>query len=46
MIQGGCEGEDNKDFMRFLNCEKMLLGKETDCATYVENIDGKYIVFG
>lgn len=24
----------------------MLSGQEIDCATYVANIDGKYIIFG
>lgn len=38
--------EDDKDILRFLNCENMLLGKETNCITYVENIDGKDTIFG
>ena len=30
--------EDDKDILRFLNCENMLSGQEIDCATYVEMI--------
>ena len=37
--------EDDKDILRFLNCENMLLGQEIDCAAYVENINGKDIIF-
>ena len=38
--------EDDKDILRFINCKIMLLGQEIDCATYVENIDGKDTIFG
>ena len=38
--------EDDKDILRFLNCENMLSRQEIDCTTYVENIDGKDTIFG
>ena len=38
--------EDDKDILRFLNCENMLSGQEIDCAAYVENIGGKDTIFG
>ena len=38
--------KDDKDILRFLNCEHMLSGQEIDCPAYVENIDGKDTIFG
>ena len=38
--------EDDKDILRFLNCENVLLGQEIDFVAYVDNIDGKDIIFG
>ena len=38
--------EDDKDILRFLNCENMLSRQEIDCVANVENINVKDIVFG
>ena len=38
--------EDDKDILRFLKYEDLYSRQEIDCAAFVENVDGKDIVFG
>ncbi len=38
--------EDDKDILRFLNCENMLSRQDIHYAAYVENINGKDTIFG